>query len=166
MRTVQARPIPGYPYYFASREGDIYRLRRGVLNPVKSRIKRCKGYAGDRDRRLIDLSVNGELMQDQSVGNLVCWAFVGSTMRGEAVTFLDGDATNTRADNVEWSRFRGMVGNKLATYEARRVERLRLARGLPIDWHPRDEYSDADVVMQVEGDFEHDRESEGCEVPR
>lgn len=160
MKTIQARPIPGYPYYFASRGGSVFRYRGdGVVTPVKAR----RHFGKDAKKRphtsyLIDLCVNGVKCKGLSVGSLVLWAFEGPPHSCEGTQFLDRDAVNTRVTNLQWRVYKGRVGASFDQWRVARVEKLRSARGLPVDWNPASEYSDTDVTLQVEGEFEHDRE--------
>lgn len=111
--TYERKPIPGYPYYEADTEGNIYsvdrmvefsfyhaktdtimtatRLHRGRL--MKPRV--CQGYMQ------LGLSVEGTKVY-RKVHRLIAITFLDTVKGKDDVNHKDGDKTNNHLNNLEW----------------------------------------------------------------
>ena len=84
------RPIPGYPGYEASSDGDIRRS-----NLVLTQYSDQKGY------RRLKLSIDGRRVT-RLTAPLVAAAFCGPKPEGEVVRHKNGDQRDNRASNLEY----------------------------------------------------------------
>ena len=100
------RPIPGYPGYFAGRNGCIYSsLTQGgpgvgwYAGTSRKRLKpgRCgEGYLG------VNIRGNGNGRSKKYVHRLVCLTFHGEPKPGQEVCHQDGVRSHNSADNLRW----------------------------------------------------------------
>jgi hypothetical protein len=88
-----ARAIPGFPGYFVTPSGEIYR----------NKIQRMSTYVSPRDgRERVALSVDGN-QTPYFTHTCVALAFIGPRPTPEhQVRHLDGDKANNGAENLAW----------------------------------------------------------------
>lgn len=100
---IEWRPIPGYPDYEASSEGDIRSLpRRHRLTggPIGGRVLK-QHVRADNGRPQVEVWRDGK-RRVARVHVLVCEAFHGPRPDGLQVCHEDDMPTNNRADNLRW----------------------------------------------------------------
>lgn len=89
------RPIPGYPHYYAGRDGHIYTTKLGLLKQLKAAL-RHDGY-------LLVALWKGRKQESRTVQRLICSAWFGVPLeRLDARHCPDSDRTNNRPVNLKW----------------------------------------------------------------
>jgi HNH endonuclease len=122
------KPIPGYPGYFASDQGEIYsNVRRGrpssarlaqdePLRRISSQISSVRNY-----RRMVATLGRGRY---RKVAYLVALAFVGERPTpSHELAHLDGDSLNNRPNNLAWKTRIENERDKVAHGTSNRGER-------------------------------------------
>lgn len=94
------RPIPGFPIYEASDEGQIRRARVLRMGPQNrnplSPARHHRGYLQ------VTLTREDGKRVSVHVQRLIAAAFHGAPEAGAQARHLDGNPTNNRAENLKW----------------------------------------------------------------
>jgi transposase len=116
------RPIPSAPGYLASDDGRIVngaklepaslspsgtgaiRIRRGKRKRGKERALRYLKAHRVKDRLLVCVLVD-EVYKHRQVADLIMEAWDGEHPVGMKAIYLDGDPSNTRPENLQWTRW-------------------------------------------------------------
>jgi len=102
---VNERPIPGFPRYFATADGEIISYARGKRHILAGSVDK-DGY------RKVILCERG-LRHYKRVHVLIAMAFLGPQPTGTVVCHLDGDLTNNCASNVAYVTQRENIAHKV-----------------------------------------------------
>lgn len=94
----EARPIPGYPGYVATRDGRVRGTRGWWL---KSGHTSKNGRA---DCLFVYPHINGK-RRSLTVQRAVLLAWVGPCPEGMEANHVDGNALNNHLDNLRWERY-------------------------------------------------------------
>lgn len=88
------KPIPGFPYYWASSVGDVYSTLRG--RPCK------RSPRSGRGGYLTVTLQRGPEVKNLPVHRVIALAFHGLPLEGQEVRHLDGNKLNNAASNLAW----------------------------------------------------------------
>lgn len=102
-----------YPDYSVSDQGRVRRDKPGP-NTYPGRIKTTR--ISGRGARVVTLYCDGRATNSVDVTSLVAKAFLPSSGPDvECVIHLDGDKSNARLDNLQWSTWSGCLRKTYAT---------------------------------------------------
>lgn len=116
MAKVEKKPVKGFSDYSVTTTGVVYSSKRGTEIEVNGSV--WMGY------RKVTLS-NGTKAKTIAVHRLVAETFLTKPRGCNVVNHIDGDKSNNKLSNLEWTNHRGNskhYGQKLAPiYKAKRV---------------------------------------------
>lgn len=101
---IEAKVIPGFERYLATRDGRIWDTKRGVfVAPFrKSQDPKARPKA-KTDRRLqVNLNVAPGLVKKGLVSRLVALAWIPNPKKLPMVNHIDNVKTNNHVENLEW----------------------------------------------------------------
>ena len=142
-------PIPGFPGYEASDQGNVRSLDRVVMRPgspkgnqrrkgvlLKVSIQRARGGKGTPYRHVTLYGPEGK-EPSQRVGSLVLAAHVGPRPPGLVMRHLNDDSLDDRLENLAWGTYseNGRDAAINGRYPDRRGGR-----------HPGAKFTDSDVL--------------------
>jgi len=114
------KPIPNFPRYFVSKEGDIYG-KRGKMTPYS----RKDGYFGVK---LFRAEGNRSIRKGLLVHRLVAKTFIPNPEKLPVVNHKNGDKKDNRVENLEWCSYkhntRHAWDNGLISRHERRVMQI------------------------------------------
>lgn len=86
--------IPGYPYFYANRKGELMNVKTGYVT---------KGSLDDKGyRRACIWDNENEKKKDVKVHHLICTAFYGKCPSGHEAGHKNDVRDDNRASNLEW----------------------------------------------------------------
>jgi len=116
MSGVEIKPVEGFPGYSVASDGVVYSSKRGSNVVVKGSV--WQGY------RKVTLS-NGAKTKTIAVHRLIAETFLTKPRDCNVVNHIDGDKSNNKLSNLEWTNHRGNAKHyeeKLApVYKAKKV---------------------------------------------
>ena len=116
MSKVQIKSVKGFPGYSVSTDGIVYSSKRGPNIVVNGSV--WMGY------RKVTLS-NGPKTKTIAVHRLIAETFLTKPRGCNVVNHIDGDKSNNKLSNLEWTNHRGNAKHyeeKLApVYKAKKV---------------------------------------------
>lgn len=116
MAKIEIKPIKGFPGYSVSSEGIVYSSKRGTDVVVNGSV--WLGY------RKVSLC-NGPKKKTIAVHRLVAETFLTKPRGLNLVNHIDGDKSNNKLSNLEWTNHRGNAkhyeDNLAPIYKAKRV---------------------------------------------
>lgn len=110
-------PIPGFPGYEASDQGNIRSVDRLIIRPgpkgnqrrkgvvLKVSIRRARSGTGTPYRTVTLYGPGGQKKPSQSVGVLVLTAHVGPRPPGMLMRHLDDNSLDDRLSNLAWGTY-------------------------------------------------------------
>ena len=110
-------PIPGFPGYEASDQGNIRSLDRLIIRPgpkgnqrrkgvvLKVSIQRARSGTGTPYRCVTLYGPGGKKMPAQRIGVLVLTTHVGPRPDGQLVRHLDDNSLDDRLTNLAWGTY-------------------------------------------------------------
>lgn len=117
MAKIEIKPVKGFPGYSVSSSGVVYSSKRGPEVEVNGSV--WMGY------RKVTLC-NGSKTKTIAVHRLVAEAFLTKPRGHNVVNHIDGDKSNNKLSNLEWTNHRGNskhYGEKLApVYKVKKVK--------------------------------------------
>lgn len=96
-----AKPVPGWPGYLVTKNGDVFSCKKQGLGADRSDYRRLKPNLSDHHKSAwqIGLSNNGK-KERLNVGALVWMAFMGPIPPGKTVDHINGDCADHRLENL------------------------------------------------------------------
>ena len=94
--------IEDYPNYVISKNGDVIALSYIGAAGQKRQMKVLKQNTNVDGYKNVNL-LNNEGKKTFRVHRLVAQAFIPNPQNKETVNHIDGDKTNNKVDNLEWS---------------------------------------------------------------
>jgi hypothetical protein len=95
---VELTTIPGFSDYFVDSNGDIYSKRQGY------HIKKMTPTLCGRQFKVAVIADNTHVSRQYPIKELVCMTFHGDKPSpNHSARHIDGDYTNNKPDNIEWS---------------------------------------------------------------
>lgn len=106
MKKARLRPVIGYPSYYVSDQGEVFRKYGDELRPLKR-------TAGKRDGDLqVALSRDG-IPKTKAVHRLVLEAFVGPRPEGKQTYHINGEVSDNRLSNLTWGTSKENAANRI-----------------------------------------------------
>lgn len=93
-----AKSISGFPNYLVNKSGQVFSVKRG--DPIEINGSVWQGY------RKVTLS-NGSKTKTIAVHRLVAQTFLNKPRGSNIVNHIDGDKSNNKVSNLEWTNHRG-----------------------------------------------------------
>lgn len=117
MNIFQAKPIPGYPGYFAMVDGTIWSCRTNNAKywSVTMKRKATVVCGGNKPLQSVGLISENNRHRMVSVGILMLITFVGPRPKDMIPCYRNRDRTNNRLDNLYWGCWGEGVSRRVDT---------------------------------------------------
>lgn len=94
------KPVPNFPDYYCSKDGDIFSSKGKTLKKLNSTIKKYK-QAYRKARLYVTLRKNNKSYR-KFVHQVVMLTFVGDYPEGKEINHIDGNPLNNKLENLEY----------------------------------------------------------------
>jgi hypothetical protein len=131
------KPIPGYPGYHASKDGQIAQWRRTGRGPYMRYLKPSALKSG---HMLVSVTDEQGKSHRRYVHRLVLLAFVGEPEPGMYACHYDDDPSNNALANLRWDTPKGNGADNARNGRSGKVLKVK-----PIDIHA--DWSDSRVAL-------------------